>query len=234
MNAVPRSVLPQQHLSRRPAANSREMRSRVAFSPTVTSMPSRTAGQKIERLNTDARLRKPNPWDPTTSRLAKGAATLAGNSGTLPVSVAPSSMRKGQKLSTAGRSERTATLPLSPRPEPIWLSSLLFLQRSSDLITFLLIAATLTIYSWTVYTQQQWTREYRKLETLQRQERQMTTANAAIKDQLAQQAESTATGLVTPTPANTIFLPPAPQRSSHTAPTKTADSQPAATTPLGY
>jgi hypothetical protein len=128
MNAVPRSVLPQQHLSRRPAANSREMRSRVAFSPTVTSMPSRTAGQKIERLNTDARLRKPNPWDPTTSRLDKGAATLTGNSGTLPVSVAQSSMRKGQRLSTAGRSERTAMLPLSPRPEPIWLSSLLFLQ----------------------------------------------------------------------------------------------------------
>lgn len=227
MNALPRSVLPQRRRSRRPAANSREMRSTVAFSPTVASMPSRTTGQK-----TDAHLRTPNPWDPTTSRLAKGAVTV-GNLGTLH-SQTQNSRRKGHKLASAGQSEPTATLPLSPRPEPSWLSLLLFLQRSSDIITFLLIAATLTIYSWTVYTQQQWTKEYRKLQSLQRQERQMTTANATLKDQLAQQAENLATGLVTPTPANTIFLPPAPQRSFHTAPTKTADSQPSARTPLGY
>ena len=227
MNALSRSVLPQRRRSRRPAANAREMRSRVAFSSTVTSMPSRTTGQK-----TEAPLRAPNPWDPTTSRLAKGAATV-GNLGTLH-SQAQNSRRKGQKLSSVGQSEATATLPLSLRPEPSWLSLLLFLQRSSDIITFLLIAATLTIYSWTVYTQQQWTREYRKLQTLQRQERQMTTANATLKDQLAQQAENVATGLVTPTPANTIFLPPAPQRSSHTTPTKVPDSQSSARTPLGY
>jgi hypothetical protein len=175
MNAVPRSVFPAQHpRSRRPAASSRVMRSRAALSSTVTSMPSRTAGQKIERLN------------------------------------------------------------VAQRPTPIWLSSLLLLKRSSDVITFLLVAATLTVYSWTVYTQQQWSREYRKLDNLQRNERQLTTANAVFKDQLAQQAESPSTGLVTPTPANTIFLPPAPQRQSHSAPTKTADPEPVAKTPLGY
>jgi Fe-S cluster biosynthesis and repair protein YggX len=132
------------------------------------------------------------------------------------------------------RSDRPTSLKLPQRLTPIWLSSLIFLQRSSDVITFLLVAATLTVYSWTVYTQQQWAQEYRKLETLQRNERHLTMANEGIKDQLAQQAEKPATGLVTPSQANTIFLPPAPQRQSFTTSTNTTDPEPAAKTPLGY
>lgn len=174
MNAVPRSVVPQSRQSRRPPTNSRVMRSRVALSSTVTSMPSKTARQKVERLDAMQRV------------------------------------------------------------TPAWLSPLLILQRSSDVVSFVLISATLALYSLTVYTQQQWAQEYRKLENLQRNERHLTTTNAVIKDQLAQQAEKPATGLVTPTPANTIFLPPAPQRKSSTAPTQMADPEPAAKAPLGY
>jgi len=130
--------------------------------------------------------------------------------------------------------KKVEKLNTSRQQTPIWLSSLLFLQRSSDVVTFILVATTLTIYSWTVYTQQQWTKEYQKLETLQRHERHLTTTNAVIKDQLAQQAENPATGLVTPTPANTIFLPPAPQRQAQTIPTSIAEAESKATTPLGY
>ncbi|NEO29275.1 MAG: hypothetical protein F6K36_02230 [Symploca sp. SIO3C6] len=120
------------------------------------------------------------------------------------------------------------------RTMPNWLQSLLFLQRSSDLISVLLVGATLSIYSWTVWTQQQWTREYRKLETLQRQERDLTSANETLKEQLAQQAESPASGLVNPTTANTIFLPPAKERKSQAVPKPKTSQQPAATIPLGY
>lgn len=205
MNAAPRSVLPQQRRSKRPAASSRGTRSRAALSSNVTSMASRTAGQKVAPLNTGDRLRTPSALGANT----KGAAT--------PV-----------------RSDRPTSLKLPQRLTPIWLSSLIFLKRSSDVVTFLLVAATLTVYSWTVYTQQQWAQEYRKLETLQRNERHLTMANEGIKDQLAQQAEKPATGLVTPSQANTIFLPPAPQRQSSTTSTNTTDPEPAAKTPLGY
>ncbi len=199
MNAAHRSDLPQRHRSRNPAASSRETRSRAALSSTVTNMPSRRAGQKVERLNADTRLRTPRSLD-----------------------------------ATVVRSERAATLTLSQQPKPSWISSLTFIQRCSDLVAFLLVAATLSIYSWTVYTQQQWAQEYRKLETLQRHERQLTTANEVMKDQLAQQAESPATGLVTPTQANTIFLPPAPQRQVSVTPAPTTDQEAGATSPLGY
>lgn len=174
MNAAHRSVLPQQRRSRRPTANSRVTQSNVTPSSTVIGMPSRTAGQNVEKLN------------------------------------------------------------VSQRPKPVWLSSLRVVQRSSDLIAFLLVATTLSIYSWTVYTQQQWSKEYRKLEDLQRQERQLTTANAVMKNQLAQQAEKPGTGLVPPTPSHPVVLPSAPQRPFQTTPTQSADPEPMAKTPLGY
>ncbi len=174
MNAAHRSALPQKRRSRRLTANSTGTQSKVARSSTVTTMPSRTAGQKVENLN------------------------------------------------------------VSQRPKPIWLSSLLVVQRGSDLMAFILVATTLTIYSWTVYTQQQWSKEYRKLENLQREERQLTAKNAVMQDQLAQQAERPGAGLVPPTPANPVVLPASPQRPFQTAPAQSAAPEPMAKTPLGY
>ncbi|HBB32941.1 MAG TPA: hypothetical protein DDZ80_16335 [Cyanobacteria bacterium UBA8803] len=117
---------------------------------------------------------------------------------------------------------------------PGWLRSLIFLQRGSDFLALLLCATTLALYSWTVYTQQQWTQAYRELEALRRNERQLTTTNAIIKDQLAQQAERPATGLVNPSRDNTILLPPAPQRQFLTAGSQTPAKESVAKTPLGY
>lgn len=174
MNAARRSIMPHQRRSNKTAANSRVMQSRAALSEKVTNLPSLTARQKVEKLNT----------------------VQAAN--------------------------------------PVWLSPLLFIQRSSDIMTFILVASTLSLYSWTVYTQQQWSQDYRKLENLQRDERHLTTTNAVIKDQLAQQAEKPATGLVSPSPANTIFLTPAPQRQARTTPSQTANNEPGAKNPLGY
>lgn len=130
--------------------------------------------------------------------------------------------------------QKVEKLNTAQQPQPMWLSPLLFVQRSSDIVTFVLVATTLTLYALTVYTQQQWTQEYRKLENLQRDERHLTTTNAVIKNQLAQQAEKPATGLVSPSPANTIFLTPAPQRQINSNSAKKVDVEPGAKAPLGY
>jgi hypothetical protein len=134
---------------------------------------------------------------------------------------------------TAG--QNVEKLNVSQRPKPVWLSSLLVVQRSSDLIAFLLVATTLSIYSWTVYTQQQWSKEYRKLEDLQRQERQLTTANAVMQNQLARQAEQRGSGLVPFNPSTgSVVLPSQDPRPVRTTPTQSADPEPMAKTPLGY
>ncbi|MBD1836038.1 hypothetical protein H6F61_25975 [Cyanobacteria bacterium FACHB-472] len=131
-------------------------------------------------------------------------------------------------------SSRRTQKPAFQAQSPGWLRSLAYVQRVSDILCFGLIAATLGIYAWTVYTQQTWSRQYKHLETLQRNERQMTAANEVLKDKLAQEAERPGTGLVSPNPANTIFLAPAPQRQSLPTPAATANPEPAPTMPMGY
>ncbi|MCW6035934.1 hypothetical protein K4A83_06560 [Spirulina subsalsa FACHB-351] len=130
----------------------------------------------------------------------------------------------------------TPLRPVAPRPKlPIWLRVLLGIQHGSSIVTFCLITAVLIVYSSTVYIQQQWSQDYRRLENLQRAQRNLTVADELLKNQLAQQANRPETGMVAPSPDNTIFL----QRSmespftSEPAPT-TRDHETTFVTPLGY
>jgi hypothetical protein len=107
-------------------------------------------------------------------------------------------------------------------------------QRGSSAVTFLLIAVTLVIYGWTVYSQQLWGQTYRQLESLQRKERQTTAANEVLKDQMARQAESPKAGLVAPDASRSIFLQPAPNRPNVVAPVAPPVAPLAPAKPLAY
>lgn len=108
---------------------------------------------------------------------------------------------------------KTMPLPLPTTPPlPAWLQRLITLQRGSAIAASVLMALSLTTYGWTVYTQQLWGQEYRKLEGLQRRERQMIAADEGLKDQIARDAEQPEAGLVMPNPTTTILLQPAAAR----------------------
>jgi hypothetical protein len=134
----------------------------------------------------------------------------------------------------------------SPRPtlrrttaasgtNPLLLRFILFLQHSSSAIAFALVGAVLLAYASTVYIQQQWSEEYRKLESLQREIRNLTAADAIFKDNLAQQAEQPDTGLVMPSPDNNIYLSPSsPQTPAATPPKSPPKKASASKLPIGY
>ena len=82
---------------------------------------------------------------------------------------------------------------------------MLLLLRGTSTLTFCSIAAALTVYGWTVYAPKSWSEEFRKLETLQRHERDLTATNERLKSQLARQAEKS--GLAKPHPAQSLFIP---------------------------
>ncbi len=136
--------------------------------------------------------------------------------------------------------QKVEKLSARAQQPPIWLRTLLLLQYSSSVLTACLIAAILTVYALTVYAPQRWSREYKKLMNLQRDERQLTAANESLKNQLAQQAERSDTGLVNSNPTNAIFLPPAPVPAAvtplvaSTNPTTPQSKLPVATVPLAY
>lgn len=129
------------------------------------------------------------------------------------------------------RSQAVSILPNS-KLEPFWLLRLCVLQRQFSVVTCLLVAAMLTIYGWTVYSQRMWNQAYRKLGTLQRHERQLTTTNEVLKNQMALQAEQPPMGLVQSNPAEMIFLQPLPQPPNR--PDPVSASKLAAPLPLGY
>ena len=101
-------------------------------------------------------------------------------------------------------------IPVVPNSEslPLWLLRWQKFQRYSSIAAFLLVMANLTVYGWTVYAQQLWSQNSRKLQELQRQERQITTTNETIKNKMAKEAEKPTAGLVAPTPGRTIFVSP--------------------------
>ncbi|MBS3029926.1 MAG: hypothetical protein HCA25_23465 [Dolichospermum sp. DET50] len=118
---------------------------------------------------------------------------------------------------------------------PVWLLRMYILNRYSSILVFLLVAATLIVYGWTVYSQELWSDSYRKLQSLQRHERQLNTANATLTSKMAQEAEQPGTELVSPTSKGTIFLPPTSNnypKSSFS--TSQPESQPEPPSPLGY
>ncbi|PZV17887.1 MAG: hypothetical protein DCF22_03050 [Leptolyngbya sp.] len=143
---------------------------------------------------------------------------------------------------TSVRNRKTPNAPLAAvsqlstaRLLPNWLRLLMQAQRGSLVVTFALVVATLMVYGGTMYMQQLWGKEYRKLKTMQRSERQMLAASEVLKNQIIQQAESPNSGLVAKTPQHTLILESAPIRTVKPAAIPVVIRAEASTNaPLGY
>jgi hypothetical protein len=136
---------------------------------------------------------------------------------------------------------RVAAVKVLPNRQlkPLWLRSLLSIQRTSSVLTFLLLGCALMIYGSTVYDQQRWSEQYQKLETLRRNEQQLNSASVVLKHQIANTANDPATGLMPQQSGQMIFLVPAPERPAPPS-LSAGKSQPQSAqksvskTPLGY
>lgn len=121
--------------------------------------------------------------------------------------------------------------------QPPWLRSLVQIERGTSVLAFLLTLAALSTYGLAVRSQQEWNRDYSRLMSLQRQERQLSVANAMLKDQMAKQAEKPGSGLVPQVPENSVFLSPATGRSrpvSSLSPASQPRVDESNSMPLGY
>ncbi|MEY3866644.1 MAG: hypothetical protein RLZZ338_535 [Cyanobacteriota bacterium] len=111
---------------------------------------------------------------------------------------------------------KVAVLPILPNSaeKPLWLRSLLKLQWTSSIATFVLLGVTLSIYGGTVYVQKRWSEEYQKLENLRRAEQQFSATNEVLKHQIANTGASASSGLKSQTPADLLFVTPSSSRLS--------------------
>ena len=97
-------------------------------------------------------------------------------------------------------------------PKPLWLTSLVTLQRASSILTGTVVGITLSVYGLTAYREAAWTLEYQTLEQFRTEEQQLRAANEVLKHQIAEGAQEADTGLVERQPLDMIFLRPAPPR----------------------
>ncbi|HEY9688371.1 MAG TPA: hypothetical protein V6D46_00150 [Coleofasciculaceae cyanobacterium] len=127
----------------------------------------------------------------------------------------------------AARDRKVSPLPpKSPLPEPI--QRLKRLQRWSAIVAVVSIALAVLVYAQTVQLQNAWSMDYRKLQNLQRQERDLRVALEVLKDQVARQAEAPDSTLQPPNPKQLIFLKP----TSEPATTERSPNSPAAIPPV--
>ncbi|MBE9200301.1 MULTISPECIES: hypothetical protein [unclassified Nodularia (in: cyanobacteria)] len=182
------------------------------------------------------------PVSSKRQRRASKKLSISTTNGLLEVSKQPVSHLKTQSNTTTPKNLKSGggSLPVMPTSgaAPFWLLRLYTSHRYSSVVTFLLVLATLFVYGWTVYSQELWGQGYNRLQNLQLHERQLTTTNATLKNKMAEEAEQEAAGLVSPTPARTIFLPSAsPSDSSDAKPLSTQpnlETQQNSPSPLGY
>ncbi|MBF2080057.1 MAG: hypothetical protein IGR76_16445 [Synechococcales cyanobacterium T60_A2020_003] len=141
----------------------------------------------------------------------------------------PSTVRANKRATQA--SVRSLPQPLS---QPLWLQMLIYAQKGSTVLMVSSVAAMLSVYGWTVHIQDSWGRDYQKLQSLLQQERQLTTSNEALKQQIAKMAEDPSARMALPAPSQMLFVDPAPVREPQVIETRQPDVRSSQNAPLGY
>jgi hypothetical protein len=205
---------------RRDQASSPVQPATRSLSKNMQTIPVKSSEQQVKRSR-----RKRTSMKNISNSLVKDAAT-------------PTLKKESVQQTTAkisGQSHGQLPMMSTAGAAPVWLLRLYSIYRYSSGAAFILVAGTLMVYGWTVYSQELWSQAYRTLQGLQRHERQLKTANATLTSKMAKEGEAS-TQLVLPTPGKTIFLQSkdhSPNSSSSTA-SPSPDAPPQNTSPLGY
>jgi hypothetical protein len=96
-------------------------------------------------------------------------------------------------------------------------------QKLSIAATVILTISVFAIYGWTVYAQEQWNQQFKKLEQLQRQERQLTNAAGSFDNEMLQSIQKKPGDLVRESPEKSIFLQTAPLRPKREVPSTVSE-----------
>lgn len=185
--------------------------------------------------NQSAQARTLPPRSVTASSIARSNSSVANNVVSLPSPLHPplhlGSPALRVRIDTDQSSALSLTLPRQPKL-PLRLQLLNYLQQGSAIVTSLLVTGALVVYGSTVYVDKSTQRALIQLDTLQGESQQLTSANEAIKESLAEQATQPDSGLKPYDTGDMLFLTPEPLRKG-AAPAKSA--APAALPgPLGY
>lgn len=152
-----------------------------------------------------------------------------GTSSALPVPIsAPPSLAQPRRVGVVQPIPRSKT-------QPRWLRRLRIAQQSSVAIASILLTSALSVYGWTVHSQQQWSDQYDQRQALQGKESGMSAMIEAIRAEAAQRAEQPGSRMEFPAPDATVYLTPEPPRVPIAVPLiSEPEPGPRAHKPIGY
>lgn len=121
--------------------------------------------------------------------------------------------------------------PITRKPSlPVWLSLLTRIQQGSTVVTGLLMTGALVLYGSSVYVDRSTNTALVKLDALQGESQELTAANEAIKQSLAEQATREDSGLELYEAGDVLFVKPEPLREAVPQPEENNEEL----VPLGY
>lgn len=121
-----------------------------------------------------------------------------------------------------------------PQPAPVWLKSLLTVQKGATVLFGMVFGLSSIVYGYTIHTQGTWRSQHRQWDRLESQGRQQSVITENIKQKLAETAADKKSGLVAPTPQQMVFIPSAPQRPVKSVPLTQDQTTPVTKIPTGY
>lgn len=134
-----------------------------------------------------------------------------------------------------GRSLRSVLKAMPDRmPLPIWLRALKKIENLSVVVALLLVSSAVVVYGWAVYSQQLWGKNYSRLDTLRRDERQLLKGSELMKNDIARHSNPKQYGLVPRTSDHIVVIPPAPIRPPLPTRNMRPDLKATPITPIGY
>ncbi|MGB3613357.1 MAG: hypothetical protein WBA10_06130 [Elainellaceae cyanobacterium] len=199
-------------------------------------MPNRTT---VRHSAASRQIRTNHVNRPSDRRLAdssalqvRGAVALAPLSTPSPQMPVGSEFRANQ--STATRPSSVATIAGRKQTYPQAIRLLVFAQRSSFIGASVVTAIALTLYGWTVYSQQQWSNQYSRFRTLQLHEQRLVTVTGALEAQILQPNAAEPSTLRPVSSDDMVEIAPAPLRPDAPVPPLPVSQTWTVPQPIGY
>ena len=134
-----------------------------------------------------------------------------------------------------GRSLRSPLKAMPDRtPLPVWLRALKKIENLSVMVALLLVGSAVVTYGWAVYSQQLWGKNYNRLDTLRRDERQLLKGSELMKNDIARRTDPKQYGLVPRNSDHMVVIPSAPLRPPLPTRNMGPDRNAKPITPIGY
>lgn len=119
-------------------------------------------------------------------------------------------------------------------PLPVWLRALKKIENLSVMVALLLVGSAVITYGWAVYSQQLWGKNYNRLDTLRRDERQILKGSELMKNDIARRTDPKQYGLVPRNSDHMVVIPSAPLRPPLPTHNMGPDRNAKPITPIGY